>query len=217
MDLKEKLIQYAKNPVTRLSQLFRHKFYVPLILSYDRFGDLKRGINTQELISTSDLGFSSSIGNHYEAARYSTLRKFLKLAQKKGYSSLLDIGCGYGRPLIVAKELGFLKLYGVDISQKLIDNCFLNLKKLNIEANLVCCDVDKYSSPNEDLVIFIFNSLKEDRLSSLIDKLKKRKNKCLFIYANPKYKNLDLSDPIYVFSNKHFGMYEEDALFFEIN
>ena len=213
----EKFNQYRKSPSKRILQFIRHKFYTPLIISYDRLNDFKRGINTQELIAPSDLGFSSSIGNHYEAARYSTLRKILKLAQKKGYSSLLDIGCGYGRPLIVAKELGFLKLYGVDISQKLIDNCFLNLKKLNIEANLVCCDVDKYLIPNEELVIFMFNSLKEDRLSSLIEKLKKRKNKCLFIYANPKHKILGLSDPIYVYSNKHFGMYSEDALFFEIN
>ena len=202
---------------SRLIQNFRHRIYIPLILSFDIFNDFRRGVSTQALIDPSDLGFSSLEGNHYEATRYSTLKKILKYAKNKGYSSLLDIGCGYGRPLIVAKEVGFLKLYGVDISQQLIDKCSLNLKKLNINANISCCDIENYLIPNEDLVIFMFNSLKEDRLTLLIEKLKERPHKSLFIYYTPKHKNPFPSEPIYTYKNLHFGMYEEAAIFYEIN
>ena len=196
---------------------FKHRFYTPIIYSYDKFSDFKRGVHTQAQIDQTDLGFNSLLGNHYEAARYRPLRKVFKLAKKMGYSALLDIGCGYGRPLIVAKEVGFSELYGVDISQRLIDKCETNLDKLNISADIMCCDVDNYSIPDVDLVVFMFNSLKEEKLSLLIEKLKKRQNKCLFIYGNPKYKYLFPSEQIYTYRQSHFGMYEEETTFFEFN
>ena len=157
------------------------------------------------------------MGNRNEPTRYRTLKKVLKLAKQKGYKSFLDIGCGCGRPLIVAKEVGFLKLYGVDISKQLIEKCGTNLKKLNINADIICSDIENYSIPNENLVIFMFNSLKEDKLSLLIENLKKRQNKYLFIYYNPKHKNPFQAKPIYTYKNSHFGMYDEKATFFEIN
>ena len=62
---------------SRLIQNFRHRIYIPLILSFDIFNDFRRGVSTQALIDPSDLGFSSLEGNHYEATRYSTLKKIL--------------------------------------------------------------------------------------------------------------------------------------------
>ena len=213
-----KELSFSKKLATsRIVQQFRHRVYTPLIISFDRLSDIRRRVRTQALIDPSDLGFSSSQGNHYEATRYSTLKKILKFAKSKGYSTLLDIGCGYGRPLIVAKELGFSKLYGVDISQQLIDECSLNLKKLRIRANISCCDIENYLIPNQDLVILHFNALKEDRLTSLIEKLKNRQNKCLFIDYNPNFKNPFPFEPIYTYNNWHFGMYHEGAKFYEIN
>ena len=63
----------------------------------------------------------------------------------------------------------------------------------------------------------MFNTLKEDRLTSLIEKLKKRHNKCLFVDYNPNYENPFPFEPIYTYDNWHFGMYHEGATFYEFN
>ena len=162
------------------------------------------------------MGIDPSFGNRYEPTSYKTLKHLLKYARNKGFNSILDIGCGYGRPLIVAKEVGFSNLYGVDISEKLIEICNKNLEKLKIKAQIKRCYAIHYEIPNEDLVIFMFNTLKEERLSLIIDKLKKRKNQYLIIYANPEHPNCFPSKPIYVNINKHYGLFRELQYIYEI-
>ena len=162
------------------------------------------------------MGIEQSFGSGYETTSYKTLNHLLKFARKKGFNSILDIGCGCGRPLIVAKEVGFLNFYGVDISGILIERCNVNLEKLKINAQLTCCDAKDYKIPKMDLVIFLFNPVGEERISSIVNELLTRKEKYLIIYQNPKYINCFPSKPVYRLLNRHFGLYNELAYIFEI-
>ncbi|MCX6984812.1 MAG: methyltransferase domain-containing protein, partial [Lentisphaerae bacterium] len=53
-----------------------------------------------------------------------------KNAYKDG--KLCDIGCGDGRNLLLAKTCGF-DIYGVEISQEIVDKIKSNLKKAGVE------------------------------------------------------------------------------------
>jgi len=104
-------------------QVFRHRVYLPWLSVLGFWGDIKRGVTTQKIIELSELGIDSRAGTRFETIRYKSLQTILSCAQEEGFSKFLDIGCGLGRSLIVADELGFNDIYGVDISQALIESC----------------------------------------------------------------------------------------------
>jgi len=189
--------------------------YTYLLNLIDHFNDLKRGIKTEEVLGYKDLAIDPLVGIRYESTRYKKLKSICNIAYSRGYSSFLDIGCGYGRPLIVASEIGFSTLFGVDISQKLIKGCIQNLNKLNISAKISCCDIFDYRLPDRDLVIFLFNPIREDRLSSLINEITKRNNQYLVIYHNPVYSYCFPEKPTYKILDKHYGLYDEITYFYE--
>ena len=104
-------------------QVFRHRVYLPLQSMLGYFGDVKRGVVTQQIIELNDLGINSSVGTRVETISYGRLKTNLVFAKNLGFDKFLDIGCGLGRSLIVASEVGFVDLHGVDISDTVIKKC----------------------------------------------------------------------------------------------
>ena len=107
--MNKRLKKYLKKLTIRdILGWFKHRIYNPILRLNDKFKDYKLGINTEEIIELPSLGIEQSFGSRYETTSYKTLNHLLKFARKKGFNSIVDIGCGCGRPLIVAKEVGFL-------------------------------------------------------------------------------------------------------------
>ena len=72
--------------------------------------------------------------------------------------TFLDLGCGKGRPLILASQRGFKHLVGVDFSEELIACARTNLKRAGVtEARLVCADAAEFKFPDTPLVIYMYN------------------------------------------------------------
>ena len=224
--MKNGQINYKKLNFRDILGWFKGGVYIPILKFIDKAQDYKiiflvlklkiLGVKTRGIIELPSLGIDPSFGNRYETASFKTLNHLLKFARKKGFTSILDIGCGCGRPLIVANEVGFLNFYGVDISEKLIDRCNSNLEKLKIKSQLTCCDSFDYLIPNMDLVVYLSNPFSEERVCSIVKELEARKEKYLFIYHRPKHTNCFPSSPIYKYINRHLGSYLEMAYIYEI-
>ena len=197
-------------------QVFRHRIYLPILSMIDGWKDFLRGIKTEDIVELEELGINPTLGTRYQPTSYATLRRVLKIAKNKGFDTIVDIGVGNGRSLVVANEVGFSNLFGVDISSKLIRNSKLNFDKLHINAHLDICDVSKYELPNGDLAIFLFNPFGADKISELIEKLVSRENKYLVIYHNPKHSECFPSEPKHIDLKKHFGIYMELTYFYEL-
>ena len=198
-------------------QVMRHKLYLPVLRLIDILGDVSRGVKTESVIELEELGVNSALGHRYETTSYKTLKKVLSFSKKiRDFDSVVDIGCGYGRALLVAKEVGYSNLYGVEISEKLVEVCEENLRRRSVSAQLVCCDARDWKLPDNDLIIFLFNPFGKEILADLIHKLVDNENRYLVIYANPKYSECFPSEPIYKFVNGHFGMFEERVNFYEL-
>lgn len=197
-------------------QVFRHRIYLPILSMIDGWKDFLRGIKTEDIVELEELGINPTLGVRYQPTSYTTLRRVLKIAKNKGFDTIVDIGVGNGRSLVVANEVGFSNLFGVDISSKLIRNSKLNFDKLHINAHLDICDVSKYELPNGDLAIFLFNPFGAEKISELIEKLVSRENKYLVIYHNPKHSECFPSEPKHIDLKKHFGMYNELTYFYEL-
>ncbi len=70
------------------------------------------------------------------------LRKFVSLLPSRS-GPVLDAGCGPGRDLKLLKELGVQQLYGIDLSEKMLEIA----RKVCPEAHLTIMDVRKLKFP----------------------------------------------------------------------
>ncbi|MDB4619138.1 class I SAM-dependent methyltransferase [bacterium] len=199
-------------------QVFRHRIYLPLLSMLGYFGDFKRGIVTQKIIELNELGIDSSVGTRFETISYVHLKKNLMFAKNLGFDKFLDIGCGLGRSLVVANEVGFIDLYGVDISDSLISRCLSNISKVGATASLSCNDVADFEIPPGRLVIYLFNPFGYERMTELVSRLARREKETLVIYHNPKHSEcFKNQNKIHEHIWNHFGLYMEQASFFLIN
>ena len=73
-------------------QGFRHRIYLPYLSMLGYFGDVRRGIITQEIIELNDLGINSSVGTRFETISYANLKSSLMFAKNLGFDKFLDIG-----------------------------------------------------------------------------------------------------------------------------
>jgi SAM-dependent methyltransferase len=198
-------------------QVFRHRVYLPWLSILGFLGDIKRGVTTQKVIELNKLGVDSHVGSRFETISYGKLTTALEYAHKEGFDKFLDIGCGLGRSLVVASEVGFNDLYGVDISSILIKSCQKNLSKKNISANLSCSDVDDYEMPPGRLVVYLFNPFGEERMTQLVEEFYARDDETLVIYHNPKYSGcFNKGHKIKELVWNHFGLYRERAYLYLI-
>tara|TARA_B100000780_G_scaffold270207_1_gene229734 strand:+ start:1426 stop:2082 length:657 start_codon:yes stop_codon:yes gene_type:complete len=191
-------------------QVFRHRIYLPYLSMLGYFGDVRRGIVTQKIIELNDVGINSSVGARVETISYGRLKTNLVFAKNLGFDKFLDIGCGLGRSLIVANEVGFVDLHGVDVSDSVIKKCKNNMIKVGISPSLSCSDVAEFLIPSGRLVIYLFNPFGEERMTNLVAKLVGREEETLVIYHNPKhfacFKN---QNEIKMFIWNHFGLFLE--------
>ncbi len=198
-------------------QVFRHRIYLPYLSMLGYFGDFRRGVVTQKIIELNELGIDASVGTRFETISYSNLKRILAFARNLGFEKFLDIGCGLGRSLVVANEVGFIDLYGVDVSGNLISRCQRNMSKVGASACLNCIDVAEFDLPSGKLAIYLFNPFGEDRMNGLVSRLATREEETLVIYHNPKHSGcFEMWSKIKIFTWKHFGLYQENTFIYLI-
>jgi SAM-dependent methyltransferase len=83
----------------------------------------------------------------------------------------IDVGCGMGRPLIVASQHSFAELIGVDYSPKLCDIARENLQKLGVPARIICQDAVEFEFPERDSFVFLYNPFRSVILQQVLRRL----------------------------------------------
>lgn len=152
---------------------------------------LERGFDQQYGVETSNLvwltnPFSKNFGQgcRYEAANPLDVQWAI---EKSGIDTsqftFVDVGCGKGRPLIVASTYAFPKLIGVEYSSKLCKQAGANLKKCNVSSNrfrIACQDATTFTFPDGDLFAFFYNPFAPPIIRKVLDNLKSHKGR-LFV------------------------------------
>jgi hypothetical protein len=90
------------------------------------------------------------------------------------HTTFVDLGCGKGRPLIVASELGFRQIIGVEFASELVDAAKANLSHLGIVASVYHCDAAEFEFPAEPMVVFLYNPFGPDVLARVLENLRGR-------------------------------------------
>lgn len=170
--------------------------------------EIKRGpkynINTIKPVSLEALTIAEgdiSKSSPYEALNYyileTLLENFCKLFPRE--KSIIDIGSGKGRVMVVAAHFGFKNITGVDFARELCASAERNINKMKVQFpdttfNIYCKDVLNYTIDKNDKVFFLYNPFNKEIMEKLVEKIddsvKENPRTICFIYANPQQKEV---------------------------
>jgi len=155
--------------------------------------DQLHGVDTSGFVPGFLLGSAARIG--YAGAQPGIIRKALTVIPEPRQCHFLDIGCGKGRPLLVATEFGFRAITGVEVSPGLARIARRNAGILTnacpdrTRVNIVTADAAKYRLPAESLVIFLYNpfdgALTRRFLGNIEASLLQNPRTLYIVYYNP--------------------------------
>lgn len=190
------LPRYLLSPLTmrRLKRRKRDE------LARDGF-DRAHGTETAAVLAGRALGPPVTPGGHL-LAHYETTSEAAIRAPLDGLTidfarfAFIDLGCGKGKPLLVAASYPFRRLIGVDISPACIEIAWRNLDRYGPEridtsrVELLCRDAEEFAFPEEPIVLYLYNpfpgSVLERIIANLEQSLAARPREAVVVYVNPR-------------------------------
>ncbi len=197
----------------------------------DYLFDLKYGTDTMDWVAVDS--FETNSGHKANATRYqaSKARPLLQLLRKLALPKdgvFVDLGCGKGRVLLIAAQLGFRKVVGIEfcaqLSRQARENVELFLKKYPASSPLevIEADVTGYEFRDDENIFFLYNPFDSIVLGQVLDNISKSALKAprdiWLVYNNPVHHELVLSNMLfaqfrrYEINGEVFHVYEHCAL-----
>ncbi|MCX5545270.1 class I SAM-dependent methyltransferase [Paraburkholderia sp. CNPSo 3076] len=142
--------------------------------------DLKYGTDTSGLVDSNALQRDAHLAvqlRPYMGSQPTIIRRALDtLGDITGYT-FMDIGCGKGRPMIVASEYPFSLALGYDISADLVRTANANAAVMarrfpqRPPIRALHANVADLKVPSGNVVVFLFNPFGPELMASLLEKL----------------------------------------------
>jgi SAM-dependent methyltransferase len=169
---------------TRLKHgLSRRAGLIPYHVFRTRDWDRRRGVETDEPMHVRDLPIDSPSREHatyYLPTTLWTFRDVMVALRDQGIRpsefSLVDLGCGKGRVLLMAVEAGFNAVIGVEFAPELVRIAMDNIRSCRgrrRRPTIYCTDAATFPIPMGPVVLFIFNPFKGPVLEAVADNIKK--------------------------------------------
>lgn len=163
--------------------------------------DQVHGTDTAEMMMPSELGHVASRSggavHDYQTLDVPELRAPLDKFQQCGFEQFtyIDIGCGKGKPLLVASEFPFRRIIGLDISETCVSIANRNIdiytggsSTQKDRFSVQQLDAELFEFPEGDLFVFLFNPFGVDTLRevthNLAADLRARPRRVLIAYWN---------------------------------
>lgn len=121
--------------------------------------DRRRGVLTTRVVKDRELGIQDLRNHWYVATDYETFTEAIRhVGVRPGEDVFVDYGSGKGRIVMLAAELPFRRVIGVEFSSQLHDIASENLARTNRQnVELVLADATQWKLPKEATVLFFFN------------------------------------------------------------
>lgn len=155
-----------------LGQTLRHVLVYLLNRSADDF-DQKHGVSTSGdvLDLHNEISDAEALDNahNYEPTQERVMRHLLRHVEAEltpSELSFVDLGCGKGRALLMASELPFAQLIGVELSPALCAAAERNValygarrggRPVSSRIRICCEDATRFEFPRTDLLVYMFN------------------------------------------------------------
>ena len=108
----------------------------------------------------------------------------------------IDLGCGKGKPLLVADRRPFERILGVDIDRRSIAIAEQNRDRLGLTSRveLQVADATHFLFPPMPLVVYLFNPFPAPEMqivvARLVESLQRHPRPAAVIYLNPRHADL---------------------------
>lgn len=101
--------------------------------------------------------------------------------------TFIDLGCGKGRTLLVASQLGFKRVIGVEFARELVEIAGKNLTKSQIiNATVLHADAADFEFPSGDIVVYLYNPFSGEVMTRVVESLREAQSRRLYvIYKAP--------------------------------
>jgi hypothetical protein len=149
-------------------------------LRLERSFDQARGVDTAGIVSLSKLEISSpnrEDGVRYEATSPAVFDDLVsRLEIEFEDFTFVDYGSGKGRVVLLAAELPFKRVIGIDFAPELVAVSRRNLMTYRgsmscPSVEIHCCDACDFEPPDGPLVLFFFNPFAEPVLTTVLGRL----------------------------------------------
>ena len=111
---------------------------------------------------------------------------------------IIDLGCGAGAMMFYFKQQSFGKVAGLEFSQKIADMCGSNIRKWNIDVDLIVADANQYTEYDEFNYFYIFDAFDGDIIKQVIrninTSIERKPRNIVVIYTLDRFKELFLDD-----------------------
>lgn len=163
-------------------------------LSRDRIADdfdVKHGTETGGVEPIWNFHISSPnrrFGRGYTATNEQELTDAINFLREDPQKfTFIDLGCGKARTLLVAANLGFKQVIGVEFVHELAETARKNLAKMRIlNAVVVETDAAEYRFPDTDMVVYLFNPFTQEVVQKVVANLRESSSKKLYVmYKTP--------------------------------
>lgn len=173
--------------------------------------DLQHGVDTSGLIGGRRLNSGKSHDRHITAywgtapsAFGQVISLWNKLLSSTPYSVrdyvFIDIGCGKGRALMLASDLPFRSVVGVELNPALVSTAHRNLTKWKASAH-ACDDIEvlnadalQFAIPDSPTLLYVFNPFDAHVTRLLLDRIQTvsltRSTPIDIIYMTPEHAHL---------------------------
>jgi SAM-dependent methyltransferase len=105
-------------------------------------------------------------------------------------ASFVDLGCGKGRPLLVAAAMGFHHVTGVEFVRELAEIATRNLRTLAVNGTVLCADVADYDFSPGQLIVYCYNPFASTVMTIVAEKLRRHQGELWVVYVNPRHGSL---------------------------
>jgi len=158
--------------------------------------DAKYGIETGSSVDLDGLTIrhdSRRFGERYQASDPRVLRDSMQFMRRdpRDYR-FVDLGCGKGRMLIVAAELGFKSCVGVEFADELARAARHNVAASGFKSiTVIHGDAGAYAFKDEPFVLYMFNPFSTPIMQRVGDNLSKLKRaEYCVIYKNARERQI---------------------------
>lgn len=132
---------------------------------------------------------NARFGERYEATGEQELTAALAhLGADYRRFTFIDLGCGKGRPLLVAARSGFARVVGVEFARELAEIARRNLQRQGAtQATVVHGDAAEFAFPAGNLVVYLYNPFSDQVLRKVVAHLQAdASGDCFVIYKSPR-------------------------------
>jgi SAM-dependent methyltransferase len=165
--------------------------------------DRMHGLETSDKVAVSELDIADDAKQHaqcYNPTRVRHFRKLMRSLKLPPNHVFVDVGCGKGRILVAAAQLGFRRVVGIEISPRLSAIATRNVQAFRkrsgsaCEFEVICSNISDFALRNDETIFYLFWPFDRPTTEAFLEKvrasLRESPRELWLVINNPMYPDL---------------------------